>query len=50
MVLFKARSGRERLSTGLRVDFSRIVAVGTAEVEPGGAGAEDVLGGGGCGG
>ena len=45
-----SRSGRKRLRAGFRVDFRRIVALGIAEVEPGGAGAEDVFGGGGCGG
>lgn len=50
MVVLVARSGRRRLRAGLRVDFSRIVAVGIAEVEPGAAGVEDVFGGGGCGG
>lgn len=50
VVVEGGRSGRRRLRAGLRVDFSRIVAVGIAEVDPGAAGVEDVLGGGGCGG
>jgi hypothetical protein len=50
VVVVVARSGRRRLRAGLRVDFNSIVAVGVAEVEPGAAGVEDVLGGGGCGG
>ena len=50
VVVVIVRFGRRRLRAGLRVDFRRIVAVGAAEVEPGAAGAEDVLGGEGCGG
>jgi hypothetical protein len=49
-VLVGARSGRRRLRAGLRVDFSRMVAVGVAEVDPGAAVVEDVFGGEGCGG
>ena len=49
-MLVVSRSGRKRLRTGLRVDFNRMVALGFAEVEPGGAGVEEVFGGVGCGG
>lgn len=48
--MLSGMSERERLRTGLRADFRRMVAVGVAEVEPGAAGVEDVFGGGGCGG
>ena len=49
-MLVVSRSGRKRLRIGLRVDFRRMVARGFADVEPGGAGADEVLGGNGCGG
>lgn len=50
MVVEIGRSGRSRLSTGLRVDLSKTAAVGIAEVEPGAARVDDVRGGGGWGG